>query len=77
MTLQSSARRWLPLMLQPSSLIMHGHMKISVLTQLLVFPCPESSVWQPMLQGGAVLVSWDPVTNSSILSFPVSCVGKA
>ena len=31
----------------------------------------EPSVWQPMLQGGAVLVSWDPVTNSSILSFPV------
>lgn len=32
----------------------------------------EPSVWQPMLQGGAVLVSWDPVTNSSILSFPVN-----
>ena len=29
------------------------------------------SIWQQMLQGGAVLVAWDPETNTAAVSFQV------
>ena len=29
------------------------------------------SLWQPMLQGGGVLVAWDPVTSAAVISFQV------